>query len=516
MKHPLRMQNINSSKSTRAGILIVFLLFIFYPNIGFAQSKRVEILNSDMLQGENTSVGAVTKLKGNVQLKSQSTLMYCDSALVYDDSNQVDAYSNVRITDSDTIHISGAFLHYDGNKRTAHVEKDVQLSDPGMSLNTNSLEYDLINGVGMYTTGARILSKENVLTSQIGYYYSKRKEFFFKRNVVLTHPDYVVNSDTLLYNTQSRISYFYGPTTIVSKNDSIYCENGWYNTSNEQAQFSENASVSNANQMLKADSLFYDSKKQFGRAFRNLSVWDKKQGVLLFGDYGETHTKTQKTWVTRRPYAIKLLDKKDSLFIYADTLYLSQGKTKGSNILKAFHQAKIFKTDMQAVCDSLVFQRDDSIIWLYKNPILWNGPSQITSDTMKFFLNAGKIDSFHIINNGFIAEKIKGQHYNQIKGKDMFGYFDSAQINQIRVKGNGQCIYYAKEDSINYVGVNQIECSEMQFRFKKGKLSKAVFITKPEATLTPLNQVKAENFRLKGFKWFDNQKPQKIYFQYKR
>lgn len=496
---------------------IFVFIWILSSVIGLkAQTKRVEILNSETLQGESSATGNVTKLKGNVQLKSGNTLMFCDSAWVYDDSNLVDAYSNVRITDNDTVHISGQYLHYNGNTRKSHLEKEVVLQDPGMSLQTQILDYDLATGIGQYNNQGLIVSKDNRLTSMSGYYYSRKKEFFFKKNVILTNPDYVVTCDTLMYNTQSRISTFLGPTKIISKTDSIYCENGWYNTAKDQAQFSEHASVSNEKQTLNADSLYYDGKLKVGKAYRNIFVNDREQGVLMFGNYGETNSKTKKTWVTKQPYAIKLMEKKDSLFIYADSLYLSQGKKRGDNVLKAFHHARIYKTDMQAVCDSLVFLRDDSVLWMYSNPVLWNGPSQITSDTMQFFVNNGKIDSFRIINNGFVAEKIKGRHFNQIKGKDMFGYFDSSELSRIFVQGNGQCIYYAKEDSIHFVGVNQIDCSEMIFRFKTGKLIKAVFIKKPDAVMHPLDDVKPEKMRLKGFHWKESEKPQKVYIQYKR
>ncbi len=492
-------------------ICLAILLVATCLQIKAQQKSRVEVLFAQTLEGDvKTGVGSITKLIGNVQLKQGNTLMFCDSALMYDDSNKLEAFGHVKIINNDTVTITGNYLKYNGNEKIAYIEKDVVMSDPTINLSTQQLYYDLQKNYAYYNQYATIINKQQTtLTSQSGYYFANKKEFFFKKNVHLVNPEYTMQSDTLMYNTFTKIAYFFGPTIIINKKDKIECENGWYNTEREQAQFSKNATLFSEKKTLKADSLYYDGKLKLGKAYKNVDLYDSSQDIRLLGNVGENNGITLRSYVAQNPYAIKLMNKKDSMLLFADTLYLYQRAKKQQQYFAAYHQAKIYKKDMQAVCDSIVYMQDDSMLWLFKTPIMWSGESQISADTIQFFINNSKLDSFYLLTNSFTASKVKGLHFNQVKGKNMKGYFDSTAIKFIKVLGNGQSIYYAKEDSVNFVGVNVIDCSEMEFYFKNKEIQKTVFITKPDATMYPLDEQKPEMLRLKGFKWQEKMRPQK-------
>lgn len=496
----------------RSLFLLLFILVQF--TISFAQIKsKVEILGANNFEYINIPAGPVSKLIGNVKMKQQNTFMYCDSALIYEKENKVEAFSNVKIIHNDSVTITGSYLLYEGNTRKAYITKQVQMVDRSMTLTTEQLDYDLNNESGYYGNGGIIVSKDNKLTSTIGYYFARQREFFFKKNVVLTNPDYTMVSDTLMYNTLTRTAYFYGATHITSKTDQIFCENGWYNTIKDVSQFSKNAILFSDKKMLSADSLYYDRKSQLGRAYRNIHVYDSAQKMHLYGNYGETNGVTRITYVNKKSYAIKLMDKKDSLFLYADTLMLLQKDKNQGQMLKAFKQVKLFKTDLQAVCDSFVYSSEDSSMRMFHAPVMWSNKNQITSDTIVFYINNNKLDSFNLLNDALVISKEKGAHYNQIKGKNMVGTMDSSEIKMIKVFGNAQSIYYAKEDSLRYIGINVIDCSEMIFYFTKGQLDQTTFINQPDAVMYPLDELKPEELRLKGFKWLEKRRPQKLYYQ---
>jgi lipopolysaccharide export system protein LptA len=488
--------------------LVLFLQALVCSFISIAQTgDKVEILGAKNFEFIKSSGRNVSKLIGDVQLKQKRTFMYCDSALIFETENLVEAFENVRINHNDSVTITGDYLLYDGNSKKAFIKGHVTLVDKNMTLTTEQLDYDLNNQFGYYAHGATILSKENKLKSIVGYYFARKNEFFFKSNVVLTNPEYNMTSDTLLYNTFTKTSYFYGPTTIISKTDRIFCENGWYNTQSDQSQFSRNAVIFTDRKMLKADSLFYDRKNQLGKAFRRIHVYDSVQNVHLYGNTGISNGKTKITFVNGNSYALKIMEGKDSLFLSADTLLIAEKTKKQKQMMKAYRHVKIFKSDMQALCDSLVYITDDSTMRMYHSPILWSGLNQMFSDTICFFINNNRLDSFDLLSDAMIISKEKGNHFNQIKGRYMKGSLDSSQLRQIRVFGNGQSIFYAKEDSLHYTGVNVIDCSVMDFMFLKGQLDQATFITSPDATLYPPNEKKPEELRLKGFKWFENRRP---------
>ncbi len=495
-----------------------FFLFFFLFHGVFAQKSKVEIIGADLLEGQVTNLGNSKKLIGHVQLKQDKTIMFCDSAILYDDSNMVKAYSNVRINHNDSIHMEGQFLKYEGNLKKAYLEGRVKMFDKNMTLTTSQLNFDMNTSVGYYTNNALIISEKNNLVSQYGYYYTRSKEFFFKKNVLLTNPEYTMRSDTLMYNTITKVAYFYGATTIEGKADRIICENGWYDTKKEVSQFSKNATLFTDKKMLKADSMYYDRKNGIGKAFRNMELFDSIQKITLYGNYGYTNRKTKKTFVAENPSALVLMDRSDSLFLYADSLFLYQtdNKTKQKQQLRAYKKVRIFKTDLQGICDSLVYHQEDSILSMYENPVMWNGLNQSTADTIHFYINNKKLDSFALRANSFLISNEKGPHYNQVKGKHMKGYLDSNSLKYMRVYGNGQSIYYAKEDSTSYLGVNKIDCSEMEFFFNNKKISRAIFLTNADGIMYPLDEFKPEELRLRGFNWREKDRPQRLYYQPKK
>ncbi|MBK7966391.1 MAG: hypothetical protein IPK10_14640 [Bacteroidetes bacterium] len=217
-------------------LLLLLCFFMLMDHCTFAQqSKQIEIIQAGSLEGVKMNGVEVRRLVGDVIFKQENTYMYCDSALFYESTNSIDAYGTIRI-EGPSAKLYGDFVHYDGNSKYADISgKEVRMTDGKMDLTTTAMQYDLENDIGNYQVGGKVVDKDNVLTSQKGYYYSKDRMVFFKDNVVLTNPKYKMYSDTLKYHTPSSTTYFFGPSNIYSTGtDSahIYCENGWYNTKN--------------------------------------------------------------------------------------------------------------------------------------------------------------------------------------------------------------------------------------------------------------------------------------------
>ena len=118
-----------------------------------------------------------------------------------DSSNNVKAFSNVHIKDSDTLNLFGDFLNYDGNTKIAEMHKNVKLIDNRATLFTDDLYFDRNTKIANYYNGGKIIDGKNELTSIKGYYHTNEKEFYFKKNVIVKSSDYILNSDTLKYNT---------------------------------------------------------------------------------------------------------------------------------------------------------------------------------------------------------------------------------------------------------------------------------------------------------------------------
>lgn len=383
------------------------------------------------------------------------------------------------------------------------------MNDPNMTLTANEVDYDLQRGLAFYTTGGKIINSTSTLTSRYGYYNTRSKEFFFKKDVVLTSPEYKIEGDTLKQNTVTNITFFLGPTYIRSKRENIYCENGFYNNVKDQAVFSKNARLRNENNTLDADSLFFDRKINFGKAYRNIVIFDRQNSVEIRGEYGELHQYKKQSFVTQKAFA-KKIEKNDSIYLLADTIYSFQRDSalKQKQHVRAYHHAQLLKFDIQAVADSIVYLYDDSCITLFELPVMWSGQNQITADTIQLFINNAKIDSFYLLTNAFLVSRETAKDFNQVKGKMMIGRFEQSKMKYMRVYGNAQSIYYPKEEKdSSYIGVNVIDCSEMEFFFNNNKIERCNFITQPQATMYPIGELKPEELKLKGFKWQQQRRP---------
>jgi lipopolysaccharide export system protein LptA len=373
----------------------------------------------------------------------------------------------------------------------------------------------MASDIGIYNEKAKIIDKENVLTSVHGFYYAGTKEFFFKDNVVLTNPKYVIKSDTLKYNTINKTAFFFGPTTITSDENLIYCENGWYNTANETSQFKKNSYINTKGQQLRGDSLLYDRKLGIGKAFNHVQIIDTAQKIIITGNIGTHYRSNQLSTVTGKALMMQRIDK-DTLFMHGDTLQASFDSLKNERKLYAYHHVKMFKSDLQASCDSMSYSSIDSITRLYKDPIIWSSGNQLTADFITLQMKNKQLSNMYMYTNSFIIsheDSLKNDttKYNQIKGKNMIGYFRDNKLFKIKVEGNGQTIYYGKNKKNKIIGVNRADCSDLWIYLEDNKLQRIVLLVKPDATFSPLKDVAPADLFLKNFKWFIAKRPKDRY-----
>lgn len=506
-----------------------FVLFLIHPILSYAQQK-LEILHAGSLKFDENLGNGAKRLIGDVQFKHDNVLMFCDSAYFYSD-NSLDAFGHIHIQQADSIHLFGELLNYSGNTKKAIVSKNVIVNKGDMQLTTDVLNYDMATSIGYYTTGAKIINKENELTSNQGYFFAKTNELNFKKNVVLTNqkpgqkePQLVINCDTMRYNTTSKITYFAGPTTIKSKTNLIYCEDGWYDTKNDLSRFSKNAYIQTEEQKMFGDSLYYDRIKGIGRVIKNVQIIDTTQHLTIKGDYAIHYELIDLSIVTGKTLLTQISGK-DTLYVHADTLKaLGSQKTEDrrqkvergsekpedrSQEVFAYHKVKFFKNDLQGKCDSLVYTLSDSIMKMYGTPTIWSEENQLTADYIEILTGEKSLRSIELKGSAFIVSQEDSVHYNQIRGKTMKGFFIKNELYLIKVEGNGQTIYYAEEKKV-LKAVNRADCSDLNIYLKDEKIDRIHFITKPEATLYPLDQIDVKELKLKDFSWREHLRPHKI------
>lgn len=448
------------------------------------------------------------RLIGNVVINHDSAYLYCDSAWINEADNRVIAYGNVHVKLSDTLNLFCDSLRYSGNTRIAKANSNVKLIDNQTILTTDTLVFDRNTQVANFDYWGKIVNDKNNLVSHYGYYFTDKKEFFFKEKVILLNPDYIMRSDTLMYNTVTETAYFFGPTDIVSKDkkDSIYCENGWYNTITDAARFRDRAKIYHENTFLTGDSLYYERLNEFGQLFKNGVIIDTLQNIILLGNYGEMQQKRGFAFMTDSAVTI-VAEKRDSLFMHADTVMARFDSARNIRSVDAWYKVKFFRKNIQGMCDSLHMLARDSSMTMYRQPVIWSDSNQLTSDSITLLMRNGEADSLKMFGDAFIISRDDSARYNQIKGRTVLAKFRKNELFKIRVLGNAQTIYYAREENKTLIGINTAVASEMLIFLEKNKLQSITFIDKPEAHTYPDSALPENERLLKNFRWLDKSRP---------
>jgi len=609
--------------------IIFSVLFSVICVAAVAQGTKIKLQSSIVTKGFQKE--GFARVIGPVFEHDGSTLA-ADSANVNFESNVFDAFGHVVITQPSGTVIYSDLLNYNGDTKLAILTNNVRLIDKGAILTTPVLTYNMATRMGTYTGGGKIVDGKNVLTSKNGYYFGSTRDAYFRYNVVLTSPDALIKTDTLRYNANSKIAFFYGPTNIYGKDDTLYTENGTYNTENDQARFGKNNLYTQGSKSMKGDSLFYDRKAGYGRAIGNITFIDKAEKAELRGGIGLYRKSDESILVTQNPYLVIITEsdsaKVDSIWYTADTLFSkvvftrdvkpykkdelktdkelsvsdsltvrkppaipgldaakdtlastnnlmqdtskrmdpiiakktvnpppevkpksastmakinpTKSKTSKKNastpekaglkdtnkivkpvpvdsipldtarnrIIIAYHNAKIFKSDLQARADSMFFSYSDSTVRCYFNPIMWAEGSQLTGDTIYLQLKDKKLNNMLLQHNSFIvnSENADSTNFNQIKGKVITGFFKDNKLNQMFVDGNAETAYYVKDDT-TYMGLNHSVSSRIKISFLDGKVKNINLIRRIEGQTTPMDKLTEEDKILKGFIWKPKDRP---------
>lgn len=492
--------------------LVTYLISIFLILTGsvLAQDqpqdeKQINIVyGANFTKDEERYPGAAIFSKDNrqVQFEHQGADLWCDVAIFYQRENRLRALGNIRLEQGDSILMTSDRLAYDGETRLAKARENVMLKNKEMTLRTDTLYFDREAQQAYYTTSGTVRDSVNTLTSEIGRYFLELKKYQFLDSVYITNPDYTLESKQLDYYTTSRNAYMYGPSTIKGETYTIYCERGFYDTNVEKGYGIKNTRIDYNNRIIEGDSVYFDKASQFASATNNIKVTDTVNQGVVRAHYAEVYRAKDSVFATKRALAINLVEQ-DSLYIHGDTLMIT-GKPE-ERILRAFRNAKFYKTDLGGKCDSIHFNQQSGLTQLIKDPILWNYESQMTGDSIHLItdMETQKLDSLKVLDNAFIIslDSIGKVGYNQAKGKDLFGKFLEGELRTVDLVKNTEVIYYMYNDNDEFLGINKTICSAIRMALINNDIEEITFFTNPDGNIFPDKDLPVNSRKLKGFIW---------------
>ncbi|NAY90440.1 OstA-like protein [Muricauda sp. JGD-17] len=437
-----------------------------------------------------------------VQFEHQGADLWCDIAIFYTQENRLKAIGNIRLQQGDSIEMNSGKMDYDGNTKLAKAWENVDLTNGQMTLTTDTLYFDREKQESYYRSGGKVVDSANVLTSRVGTYFMTPKKYQFRDSVHIDNPDYIIDSEQLDYYTTSKNAYMYGPSTITGEEYKIYCERGFYDTKIEQGYGIKNTKINYDNKIIEGDSLYFDKASEFASAVNNIKITDTINNGVIKAHYAEVHKSKDSVFATKRAVSISLVEK-DSLYMHGDTLMVT-GKPE-ERILRAFRNAKFYKTDLSGKCDSIHFDQKTGVTQLITEPILWNVENQITGDSIHLIsdLETEKLDSLKVIENAFIIslDTIGNEGYNQAKGKNLFGKFIENELKIIDLVQNTEVIYYVYNDDDELVGIDKTICSKIRLLMANNDIEDITFFINPDGDIFPETELPVESRKLKGFVW---------------
>lgn len=470
-----------------------------------AKKTKVYLIHTNTLSFDKAVKPDAQILNGDVCFRHDSSYMYCDSAYFFEQTNSLEAFSNVRMEQGDTLFVYGDYLFYDGNMQVAYLRENVRMENGQVTLFTDSLNYERIPNIGYYFEGGLIVDSLNQLSSFYGQYSPETKLAVFNDSVRLENTDFTLYSDTLHYDTQSKIATILGPSVIVSDSGTIHTSRGWYDTVNNTSLLLDQSQVESGEKILIGDSIFYNRDTGMGDVYGNMSLIDTAQHVTLQGEYGYYNEQTGYAFATDSARFLEY-SQGDTLFLHADTLQMVTVDSIYREI-KAYYGVRFYRTDMQGVCDSMQFNTRDSVLYMYTEPVLWNEQYQLYGDTIAIYMNDSTIEYAHVIQFAFAAQHVDSSYYNQLKGNDLKAYFEGQAVHQIDVAGNAESIFYPLEKDGAKVGMNETKSGFLTIWVKDNKLDKLKIWPSPVGTMTPIPDLKPDQKMLKDFYWFDYLRP---------
>ena len=475
------------------------------------EGERVYLLHADELRydmfGRNPDAQIV---KGKVSFMHQGGHLTCDSAYFYQGTNSVKAFGHVHYRQGDTLSLTCERAEYDGMMQMMHARRNVVLHHRRQTLKTDSLDFDRLYNMANFFDGGTLIDGKDRLVSDWGEYHTETREAKFVFNVKLRSGKDVVTTDTLYYDVPTSTAHMVGPSKIVSGSSVVHTADGYYDTKTDKAKLFGRSTLVDKNKSITGDSLYY-VKNGESTGYGNVVYVDKKNKNSLTCNYLRYNEKTGMGFATKRPVAIDY-SQKDTLWMHSDTMRIYTFNINTDSVYRKVHaypHVRAFRNDMQAICDSLVFNSKDSCMTMYKDPVIWNANRQMLGEEIRAYMADSTIRFAHVIGQALSIEQMPDSvHYNQITSSEMKSYFEKGEMKMTEAIGNVQTVYYMTNDKdSSLVGLNYLETDTMRMYLGAARKLDKIWTNKFTSTMYPITQVPPAKYKLPNFAWFEDLRP---------
>ncbi len=509
-------------------------------NVVLVQSDTISVFGDSLVYNGNTQKA---RLFYNVTLENGEEKLYTER-LDYDVGKRIATYRDTALLVNQSTQLQSIRGIYDVNEKLATFKDYVVVRDSAFDLRADSLKYNTGLGKAIFISATRIKTDSAQIYCQGGFYDFRQKEslltgdpqyesnktraaadsiYYNQRtgdlelmgNAYYEEESQLAKAKTIRYNEKSGNSELIGEGYFKQEESTVEGEYIKYNKTTERFYANGRAQIIDGENQVIADTIDY-LKNGIGD-LRGDVIWtDTSSNSSLYCDmalYDEQTDYIKAMGRDTRPY-MESISEGDTMYLAADTLFsfsMEEIDTLGvrdtMRVLKAYNDVRIYKSNLQAIGDSLYFNDRDSIFSLFDNPFVWSDSTQFSADTIDLYMKNESLNRAHLKSDGLILNFIESEYFNQIKGRDINVYFSADTLDYMTVEGNAESIYYMLDDEDAFIGANTTICSKIWFKFANKSVVDIKFYDTPTSVMIPILEVDPIALRLKNFVWNQDAKP---------
>ena len=474
--------------------------------------SRVYLVHSDELKYDQWgAVPGAQIVKGKVHFTNDGAQLWCDSAYFFQEQNSVEAFGHVRFKQGDTLSLTCDYGQYDGQEQMMRARHNVVLKHRKQTLYTDSLDYDRIYENAYFFEGGKLVDGKDELVSDWGEYNTATRKASFFYGVQMRSGENLINTDSLHYDTRTRIAHVTGPSTITSKGTVINTTDAYTNSKTNMSQLYGRSTIIDGKKTITGDSLFHNDKSKENEGFGNVIYVDSVNKNELHCDHLFYNETTGYGFATKHALMVDY-SQKDTLYMHADSLKLYTFNIETDSVYRkvhAYNHVRAYRNDVQAVCDSLVFNSQDSCMTMYRDPILWNLGRQILGEVIHVYMNDSTVRKAEVIGQALSVEKCdEKNHYNQISSKRMDAFFTDGALRRAEAIGTVKSLYYNADSKDSTLSeLNYMETDTLRMYMSPTRELEKIWASKATGTMYPITQIPPEKYQLPEFAWFDYVRP---------
>ena len=508
-----------------------------FGNVVIIQNDSISVFSDSLVYDGDLKIA---RLYRNVILQNNEQQLFTEF-LIYDLNSKVGSYTTGALLKNEKTEIKSLVGKYFVNEKEVRFYKNVSIVNENFKLWTDSLKYDYENDIAHFLAPTRIDQENSKIYCEGGYYDMKNEDGEFRINAQYiqdaktafadvinynaaikkitlagnanySEEDKVAKGDTIIYFEETEETELIGNASYEDDDRSIVGEHIKYNAKTESFNSVGRSTIVDSSSVLTANSVEFLEESDLGVAYGDVILLDTAsrttiESEAMFYKKDSNYSKAYNPDGTR-PLLYSIMEG-DSFFLRSDTLLSSEiTDTIGTKktFLNAFNNVKIFKSNLQASCDSLSYNTTDSIISMFDSPVIWSDSSQFSADTIDIVLRNDEIYKIYLRNKGFIINTKDSFFFNQIKGKLVEVFFVDGNMDSMSVVGNSESIYFMLDEEDAYIGMNKSISSSMSFTFEENDLKDIYFDLNVNSNLTPIQDVDPRT-TLEGFNWQDKERP---------